>query len=261
MKSLTTIAGGFAMKIPTLTAPRGFQFRLGTLLLAIVWVAIVCMGLRSASEPWSGILSILSMGSLLVAALMSIYRTGRTRAFALGFLIVGGYYEMMSENEHNYDDPSTALPSLITTNWSIALYSRIHGDGAQMTVQTVSSPVPAPYPNWPVAPAASYQVVSETATIVPATPPSAGAVAPPPPTETPIPIPSTSPPTVVALPQLGITPVPMIGYTRTIRTQTVSLSAFLSVAHNSLLMLVGLIGGITAQYLHATRRDDSTLSS
>ena len=36
----------------------------------------------------------------------------------------------------------------------------------------------------------------------------------------------------------------------------VSLSTFLAVAHNSLLMLLGLIGGITAQWLHATRRDE-----
>jgi hypothetical protein len=34
-----------------------------------------------------------------------------------------------------------------------------------------------------------------------------------------------------------------------------SLSTFLSVTHNSLLMLLGLLGGITAQYLHATRRE------
>src|SRR3954454_20159568 len=75
------------MKIPALRPPRGFQFRLGTLLIAIVWVALVSMGLRTASEPWSGILFILSTGSVLLAAPMSIYRTGRIRAFALGFLI------------------------------------------------------------------------------------------------------------------------------------------------------------------------------
>jgi len=254
------------MKIPTLAPPRGFQFRLGTLLLAIVWVAIVSMGLRTASEPWSSILFITSMGSIFLAALMSIYRTGRTRAFALGFLIVGGYYEFMSENDHNYDDPSTARPNLITTNWSIAFYSRIHGDGVQMTVQTVAGPVPTPYPSAsPVAPAATYQIVSETATIVPATPPSAGAVAPPPPTETPVPIPST--PTTVApfQPVVSSVPVnwsvPMSVYTRMIRSQAASLSTFLSVAHNSLLMLLGLIGGITAQYLHATRRDEASPSS
>ena len=33
-------------------------------LIAIVWVALVSMGLRTASEPWSGILSILAVGSI-----------------------------------------------------------------------------------------------------------------------------------------------------------------------------------------------------
>jgi hypothetical protein len=55
--------------------------------------------------------------------------------------------------------------------------------------------------------------------------------------------------------------VPVRIVTRTIRSQPVSLSAFLSVAHNSLLMLLGLIGGITAQYLHATRREEPSSSS
>src|SRR5262245_56903168 len=137
------------MKVPSLAPPRRFQFRLGTLLLAIVWVALVCMGLRTASDPWSGIVFILPVGSMLLAALMSIYRTGPTRAFALGFLIFGGTYAFLSSGENNYDDPSTARPSLITTNWSIALYSRIHGDGVQTTVQTIGAPVPAPYPTWP----------------------------------------------------------------------------------------------------------------
>src|SRR4051812_14008079 len=118
------------MKIPALRPPRGFQFRLGTLLIAIVWVALVSMGLRTASEPWSGILFILSTGSVLLAAPMSIYRTGRIRAFALGFLIFGGIYLFLVGGEIGFDDPSTAHPSLITTNWSIALFSRIHGDGA-----------------------------------------------------------------------------------------------------------------------------------
>ena len=189
------------MKILTFAPPRGFQFRLGTLLLAIVWVAIVCMGLRTASEPWSGILFILSMGSLLVAALMSIYRTGRTRAFALGFLIVGGYYEMMSSNDHNYDDRRIARPSLITTNWSIALYSRIHGDGVQTSALTMTAPAGTPY-SAPqiVVPAATYQVVSETAAVLPATsiPVPAGTTITPLPTERPIPISPTPLPPAIA---------------------------------------------------------------
>ena len=63
---------------------------------------------------------------------------------------------------------------------------------------------------------------------------------------------SPLPPTVTSRP---------VGFmTRTIQSQTVSLSSFLSVAHNSLLVLLGLIGGITAQYLYATRRDEHSRS-
>jgi hypothetical protein len=222
------------MKVPTLAPPRNFQFRLGTLLLAIVWVALVSMGLRSASEPWSGILFVLAVGSMLAAALISIYRTGPTRAFAIGFLIFGGSYAFLAAGEQSYDDPSTARPDLLTTRWSIALYSLVHGDGMQTTVQTIASPVPARYPtSWPVVAATTFEVVSEQAAIVQA--------APSPPANT-----VPSPPTALAPSQPVITQVPMGVFTRTIQSQGVSLRTFLAVTHNSLLMLLGLIGGITA---------------
>jgi hypothetical protein len=234
------------MSVPTFAPPRSFQFRLGTLLLAIVWVALVSMGLRTASELWSGILFVLAAGSMLLAALISIYRTGRTRAFALGFVIFGGWYTLLALGEQSYDDPSTARPDLLTTRGAIALYLLVHGDGVQTTAQSIVAPVAAPYTTTQfVAPAASYQVVSEVEMVVPAGSPLP--TVPPPP---------TGPPPTLAPPQPVITSVPMRYVTRTIQSQTVSLSSFLSVAHNSLLMLLGLIGGITAQYLYATRRDE-----
>lgn len=236
------------MKIPMLAPRRAFQFRLGTLLLAVVWVALVCMGLRTGSEPWSAILFILATGSMLLAALTSIYRAGRTRAFALGFLIFGGSYAVMCSGEHNYDDPSTAQPDLLTTHWSISLYSLLHGDGVQTSALTITAPLAAPYPTSQiVTPAASYQVVSEQVTIAPAPAPPAspaGMTIPSPPTPL-----STQPPVMTQ---------PLRIVTRTIQTQTVSLRRFLAVAHNSLMMLLGLVGGITAQWLYATRRDDAS---
>jgi hypothetical protein len=64
-----------------------FQFRLGTLLIAMAWAGLVSLGLRSPTELWSGVIAVLTLLTVLFAALLVIYRTGRTRAMAVGFLV------------------------------------------------------------------------------------------------------------------------------------------------------------------------------
>jgi hypothetical protein len=72
--------------------PRAFQFRLATLLIAILWAALISLGLRSPTALWSGMIAVLTLLTVLMAILVIIYRTGRTRAMAIGFAVFGiGY--------------------------------------------------------------------------------------------------------------------------------------------------------------------------
>lgn len=73
------------------TAPavaRHFQFRLVTLLAAMVWVGLVCLALRTPTIFWSVVVAFLTLLTVLLAVLVAIYRTGRTRAAAVGFLVL-----------------------------------------------------------------------------------------------------------------------------------------------------------------------------
>jgi hypothetical protein len=73
-------------------SPRTFQFRLGTLLVAMVWAGLVSLGLRTPTPLWLGVIAVLTLLTVLLAVLIVIYRTGRTRAMAIGFLVFGVGY-------------------------------------------------------------------------------------------------------------------------------------------------------------------------
>lgn len=66
---------------------RTFQFRLGTLLIATMWAALVSLGLRTPTALWSGVIAVLTLLAVLFAVLLVIYRSGRMRAMAIGFLV------------------------------------------------------------------------------------------------------------------------------------------------------------------------------
>jgi hypothetical protein len=70
----------------------GFQFRIGTLLVAMAWAGLVSLGLRTPTALWSGVIAVLTLLTVLMAVLFVIYRTGRTRATAIGFLVFGVGY-------------------------------------------------------------------------------------------------------------------------------------------------------------------------
>lgn len=70
-----------------MATPRAFQFRLGTLLIATTWAALISLGLRTPTALWSGVIAVLTLLAVLMGVLVLIYRTGRTRAMAIGFLV------------------------------------------------------------------------------------------------------------------------------------------------------------------------------
>jgi len=96
---------------------RRWQFSLLTLLIAMGIVALICLALRSPNELWATAVFAAAVFSLSLAGLAAIYRSGRTRAFALGFLVLGaGYWclVLLAEQGESYGQPR--LP---TTRWGI----------------------------------------------------------------------------------------------------------------------------------------------
>src|SRR5438105_9451805 len=102
-------------------SPRPFQFRLGTLLLAMVWVGIACAALAMPTPFWAGTLLCLALVSLLTSILLAIYRTGRSRAFAVGFLVfAGGYLACVVFLDHSLRkaEIQAAMPTSRVAFWT-----------------------------------------------------------------------------------------------------------------------------------------------
>lgn len=210
-------------RLPT----RRWQFSLGTLLIAMSFVALVCIALRSPTDLWSGIIFVLLSASLLAAALVMIYRQGRTRAFAVGFLVFALSYVWISER-YAPEAMFNSRSRLPTTNWAVALFSLLHDKALQTHTRTIATPVlSSPVPTTYVIPS------PPVAALPPSLPPALGPY-----------MPSTPPPQT------------RIITTTFVQGGAVSLSTFLEVAHRSLAMLLGILGGIAAQLLYATRPDE-----
>lgn len=224
---------------------RRWQFSLFTLLVAMTGVGLASVALANPSELWSGLVFVLSLGALLVAGLCIAYRDGRARAFSVGFVVFGTAYFLVSLGDT--PDVPEAHTTLPTTRWGIALYSLLHGENVQSST-TVGPLQPAPWPATPMpitslAPPLPGQTIERVVMTTPAT--AVAASGPDDPTTTYAPSAYTP-----VLP-----PPPAMYVTRTTTQNVVPLSSFLSVVHNLLILALGVLGGIIAQLLHATRRE------
>jgi len=122
------------------TTPAGaryFQFRLGTLLLAIAWLSIACAALATPTKFWVGVVFSIATVSLPLSVLFIIHRRGATRAFAIGYLIFAGSYwgVWLMENEVNHGPGADY--KLPTTRLSGRLYMLYH---AKRTRQITVTP-------------------------------------------------------------------------------------------------------------------------
>lgn len=119
----------------TAAAPRRFQFNLATLLIVMAWIAVSCVALRTPTAAWSGAIFCLTLLALATSLLAVIYRTEGSRAFAVGFLVCGlGYATCLFVVEHQF----TAAPLIQapTTRLSFWLFEKLHANN----VQTVTVP-------------------------------------------------------------------------------------------------------------------------
>ena len=75
---------------------RRFRYSIAGLLGLVLFVAVAFAALRQADELWDSALFSLTVGLLLTSVLLTIHRTGRKRAFWLGFALVGWTYLIAS---------------------------------------------------------------------------------------------------------------------------------------------------------------------
>ncbi len=75
---------------------RRFRFRIGTLLILIIAIGIGFAALRESDDTWDSGVFTLTLAVLLVSILLAIHRTGKRRAFWLGFALFGCGYQALS---------------------------------------------------------------------------------------------------------------------------------------------------------------------
>ncbi len=83
---------------------RRLRISLAGLMLFIVAFALGIAALRYASPPWAALISQATILGMGFSALLAVYRRGPTRAFWLGFTIVGGIFCFDNQNELTSED-------------------------------------------------------------------------------------------------------------------------------------------------------------
>lgn len=185
--------------------PRGFQFRIATLLVVTVWIGLSSAGVANPTSFWAGALLSLALLSLLMGLLLTIYRAEAVRAFAVGFLIFCGGYLMCAavlDQTLRRIDYEAPMPTSRAASW---VFRILHGQNRK-----------------PMAIAAG---TFRTGTLGPV---SSGPA-------------STGPP-AAAVPG-----------TRVIQVPIYNPENFVEIVHSVLATLLGLVGGMIAQYLYLTR--------
>jgi hypothetical protein len=101
------------------------RYSLRTLLIVITWAGLVFLGLHSPTALMAGIISTITLATVLLAVLMATYRAGASRAMAIGYLVfcVGYLVHLVIANWLN----SGAMAP-----WTVAfmeLFIRVHAGG------------------------------------------------------------------------------------------------------------------------------------
>jgi hypothetical protein len=137
----------------TFPRARGFQFRLGTLLVAMVWIGVACAALATPTRFWVGVVFVIAVSALSLSLLLVIHRRGAIQAFAIGFLIFGGAYQacfwLIEDKTVNGPYAEYKLPTTRVIGW---LYMQYHpritvlAPGSDMSLGGMMAPSVPPLP-------------------------------------------------------------------------------------------------------------------
>jgi hypothetical protein len=75
---------------------RRFRFRLGTLVILVLFFGVGLAALRESNEIWDSSIFTVTLGVLLTSILLAIHRAEKRRAFWLGFALFGSAYSGLS---------------------------------------------------------------------------------------------------------------------------------------------------------------------
>jgi hypothetical protein len=92
------------------------RYSLRTLLLVLSWMGLACLAMRAPTAFLAGPISFVTLAAISTSLLVIVYRRGRTRAFAVGFLAFAASYYFL-----NVVRAGTVL------DIGPMLYERIHG--------------------------------------------------------------------------------------------------------------------------------------
>ena len=98
-----------------MTNMRRFRFSLASLISAVLFIAVACAALRNASKLWASMIFTLTVCLLLGAILGVVFRGGDTRAFCLGFALLGWGYLFLAFSHVINEDLNLRAPPLLTS--------------------------------------------------------------------------------------------------------------------------------------------------
>jgi hypothetical protein len=75
---------------------RRVRFSIRGLLAVVLFLGVALAALREATALWDSAVFSVALGLLVAAILLAVHRTGRKRAFWVGFVLAGGVYLGMS---------------------------------------------------------------------------------------------------------------------------------------------------------------------
>jgi hypothetical protein len=118
---------------------RGLQFTLAALLAAMTFVALLCVGLATPTRFWSETILLAVLVALLTSVLAIVYRGGRTRAFAVGFLVFTlGFLAALVCRERLFQDPryGGGNDEFISSHLGSWLFVKIHPNNYRPSTET-----------------------------------------------------------------------------------------------------------------------------
>jgi hypothetical protein len=66
-----------------------FRFHVGTLVILLLLLGVGFAALRESNEIWDSSIFSITLGMLSISILLAIHRTDKSRAFWLGFALLG----------------------------------------------------------------------------------------------------------------------------------------------------------------------------
>jgi hypothetical protein len=114
------------------------QFTLAALLAAMTQAALFCVALARPTRFWSEAMVLLVLAALLTSVLAIVYRSGPTRAYAVGFLVFTlGFLAALISRERLFRDPRYGLggDEFISSHLGSWLFATIHADNDQPVAQ------------------------------------------------------------------------------------------------------------------------------